>query len=139
MLIRYLPMVIIIRGKSRRGDQCRLCARLLAFFATLWAVFCAVFVVAGSSRALLIFAPGYIVTAGYYWRGFGRPSRGWRRAIWCTSLLVHGTWLGCVLAASLAGPIGGGLSGLIVVAWWSVATAVSIIAIRLEDDDAATA
>ncbi len=107
-------------------------AGVLAVGATLWAVFCALFIIAGSARALLIFGPGYVITVGYYWRAFGRPSPSWCRAIWGLSLLVQGAWLGWVVFAMFSGPLGGGLFGLIIIVWWFAATVVSLIALLLE-------
>ncbi len=115
-----------------RIAQLRTMARVLAVGATLWALFCAWFIIAGSWRALLTLGPGYVITVGYYWRAFGRPSPNWCRAIWGLSLLVQGAWLGWVVLAMFSGPLGGGPFGLLMLVWWTAATLLSLIALLME-------
>ena len=127
-----------------RAVKVRTMARVLAVGATMWGVLCAWFVIFGSWAGVLIFGPGYVITVGYYWRAFGRPSPKWCRAIWGLSLLVQGSWFGCMVTALFSGPPRGDLSsgdlwGIIMVAWWTGATIVSLVALLIDRGHPATA
>ena len=117
---------------SDRVVLLRSLAGLLAVGATLWGVFCALFIIFGGWRAQVVFGPGYAVMVGYYWRALGRPSPAWCRAIWGWSLLVQGAWLSWVVVAMLAGPLGAGGFGILVIVWWIFATGASLIALLME-------
>jgi hypothetical protein len=110
----------------------RLNAGGLAISATGWAILCALFLIGGSWRAALVFAPGYIVTVGYYWRAFGRPPQNWRIAIWGASFVVQGAWLAWIIIGMLSGPLGGGLFGITLIAWWAYSSFVSLICLIME-------
>jgi hypothetical protein len=109
-------------------EQCRMMAVGLAIIATLWGVYCLFFIAFGAWPAVLVLVPGYALTAGYYWRGFGKPSFGWARAIWLSSLVVQGTWL----AVALCWGKPRNASEWILVAWWALASAYSAIGFLLE-------
>jgi hypothetical protein len=78
-----------------------------------------------------IFGPGYFITAGYIWRGFGNPSRLWSRRIWFASMLVQGLWL-TLLTVNLIWSFPGAeefqklTPGL---AWWFATTLVSALGV----------
>jgi hypothetical protein len=68
-------------------------AAVLAIESTALGALCAILIAISSSWwVTAIFAPGYLMTAGYYWRAFRQPSLMWRRAIWIFSILVQGAW-----------------------------------------------
>ncbi len=68
-------------------------AVLLAIESTALGAMCAIVIaIAPGWQTLAIFAPGYFMTAAYYWRAFATPSLNWRRAIWIVSILVQGAW-----------------------------------------------
>jgi hypothetical protein len=90
----------------------------------------------GLLGALLLFGPGYVVTAGYYWRAFGNPSPGFARGIWGLSLLVQGAWLSLVHWYAQPNSfdvdwVFGLVVGLVYL-WWLGSAAVSLIALVAE-------
>ena len=129
--------VDIDKGIQRRSslppsEQFRNGARVLAVAATVWAIFCLIFMIYGNWGGRLIFGPGYLITLCYYWRGFGHPSLKATRWLWASSLLVQGVWFTFSAVATLSGHLGGGPSGLIMVGWWLLASAVSALGLWLD-------
>ncbi len=109
----------------------RAAAGLLAAGATLWSLlFCVSFLIAPLS-ALLLFGPGYVVTAGYYHRAFGRPSRALTRVIWAASLLVQGSWLSFWLWHADASHFADWLSAVVFV-WWAGAAIASLLGVMAD-------
>lgn len=108
----------------------------LALGATLWALFCLPLFCGAlldlNLRGVLILGSGYLVTAAYYWRAFGRPSPRWARAIWSYSCLVQGTWLAVVLVSS--GPKNLRFFDGIALTWWTGAALLSLLALCIEPD-----
>jgi hypothetical protein len=85
---------------------------------------------------LLIFAPGYLITAGYLIRCLSKPSLAWRRVIWGASALIQGAWLIFLLWATAArqGFFGNlDLVGeLIFGGWWAFAFTSSVYGLAVE-------
>ncbi len=116
----------------------RVVAFILAVLSTVPVAFYAVGVAAAPDwGGVLIFAPGCLLTIGYYWRTFATPPLNWRRAIWILSILVQGTW--CFAVAWNAydalqhGNGYAGLWGLVLAAGiWGVPLGLSILALCLE-------
>ena len=122
----------------RETKAFRRLALSFAIVASLWSVFATFFIVGsmtyGSYLALIIFGPGYIVTAGYWWRGLTDPPLGWTRTIWITSFILQACWLTCLFW------IGPGSSWRDVLGfgccpatwWWLTTTVASAIACVLD-------
>ncbi len=109
----------------------RLLAGLLAAIASLWSVFCLLLLWACAFHpgAVLVFAPGYLVTAGYIWRASTTPDLGARQLIWVASLLVQGAWLVLFL---LDFRLPQDFSQALLMSWWLLACAGSAWALHLE-------
>jgi hypothetical protein len=87
-----------------------------------------------SPVAVLVFGPGYLITAAYGVRSVSTPPLGTRRLIWLTSLLVQGAWLAWDLAA-MCQVLGAGQTPhepLLPTAWWFFATVASVLALLAE-------
>jgi hypothetical protein len=130
-------------------------AGALAVGGVFWAVICLLLIWAADyhAKVLLLFAPGYCVTAGYIFRCCSHhPSLSARRAVWFFSLLVQGAWLlwyflGAALlhifkvisngwAVGLAQWLDSSpLTRFIYVSWWFVAVAFSILGLLAEPKD----
>jgi hypothetical protein len=83
----------------------RILAALLATGGVGWGLLCLPVLLdfdPAWKRALLLFVPGYLVTAGYLVRCIGRPSPTWGRAIWGASALVQGAWLAYHIGQTVA-------------------------------------
>jgi hypothetical protein len=113
----------------------RIAAALLAVIGTLWcfAVFSMTFFPPRIVRIdihHLIFAmttaPGYLVTAGYFWRAAVPPAYQWRIAIWIASILFQGIWLLVFLGACQQD-----CARFL----WFAACAVSMVVLPLESND----
>jgi len=72
----------------------QLLATILALGGIAWGLLGLYFIVYGESvSAVMLFAPGYLVTIGYIWRACWLPSVQWRKVIWGFSVIVQGAWL----------------------------------------------
>ncbi len=109
----------------RRSSLPRLVAVGLALGGTGWGVFL-LLVFGANALWPLPFGFGYAVTAGYWLRALTTPELFARRAIWAASIAVQGTWL----ALGLMSLWGGEPNWF--AAWWALATAASVVALRLE-------
>ena len=112
----------------------RTIAALLAAIGAFWGLLLFVlFHSEGDPLRVMIFAliagPGYLVTAGYFWRAAARPAYQWRTAIWIASILVQGMWL-------LISLCDGRPSAAML--WWLAACAASVVALRIESIDQPT-
>jgi hypothetical protein len=81
----------------------RILAGVLAVGGIAWGLFCLPLLLDfDSPLKLLLFGPGYLVTAGYLVRCLGRPSLTWRRSIWGASALIQGAWLASLVGQTIA-------------------------------------
>jgi hypothetical protein len=72
----------------------RVLAALLAAGGIFFSILCAGIVFEERDvLALLVFAPGFVITAGYVSRCFYTPQLFWLRIIWGASAIVQGGWL----------------------------------------------
>ncbi|MGA2441529.1 MAG: hypothetical protein ABSH08_11255 [Tepidisphaeraceae bacterium] len=115
----------------------RIMAGMLAIGATFWAIFIGYLVIYDWPQALLWFGPCYVVTAAYYWRALGHPSRNWCRAIWGLSLLVQGAWLTTLIVYTFRGRVDDDRFTWIITVWWAGSAVLSFIALLLDPGRAA--
>lgn len=122
----------------------RTMAFVLAVGATGWAAFCVLPLLIAGWRGFLMFAPGYIVTFGYYWRVAARPSRLSCRIIWGFSLLTQSVWLvwmGLPLLefgqAGIDATDVGAVMAMGFVLWWFVAAAISLFGVLVDPGEQA--
>jgi len=122
----------------------RILAALLAAGGILWGLLCFEAFMDHVRHAdsfdsllkLLIFVPGYLITAGYLTRCLSKPSLAWRRVIWGASALIQGAWLIFLLWETVAGQ--GFFGNLNLVAfltfggWWAFAFACSVYGLAVE-------
>ena len=106
----------------------RIFAVMLALIGSFWGfVLFAIFHSEGNPLRVMMFmstaGPGYLVTAGYFWRVVARPPYRWRVAIWIASVLVQGTWLVISLVDGRPSPA---------MMWWFGSCMGSVIAMAME-------
>lgn len=126
---------------SLRPIDLRILAGLLAIGGTSWGILLFPWI-RDSERlpqAILLFGPGYVVTLAYYIRVLTLPPLLGRQCIWWLSFLVQGGWLAWHLIANLcsAGPLIRLTEPHRPVGWWCFATAASVVALILEQEDSA--
>jgi len=118
----------------------RLLAGLLAIGGTYWGVLLGGLIPHAEHplRPLLVFGPGYLVTLAYYVRVFTPPPLLGRQWIWWLSILVQGGWLAWHLTGTLnqGGPLVRLTEPPLVVGWWILATAASVVALVMESESA---
>jgi hypothetical protein len=122
-----------------RFTASRVIAGLLALGGVCWGVLLIALIPHAEHAALplLVFGPGYVVTVGYLIRTVTTPPLRARQVIWVLSLLVQGGWLTWHVVGTLAssGPIHKLTEPRLVVAWWLIATAASIVALIMDSAD----
>lgn len=123
----HTPPSVMPPADPEREHTSRAMAAVLLGGAAVWAVVVLVFVVADPPSALPLFAPGFLVIFAYCWRVFGRPTAGWCRAIWGTSLVVHGAWLYWALVGSAEWAAWRGCFTCVMILWWASAVIVSLV------------
>ena len=106
----------------------RVIAALLAVGGAFWGVLLlAIFHTEGDALRVLAFAtiagPGYLVTAGCFWRSAVCGHSPWRIAVWISSILVQGAWL--LTSICIAEPNPATL-------WWIFAFAASMTGLLME-------
>jgi hypothetical protein len=101
-----------------------LLAMILAMGGVLWGIFLLPGVV-DEPQVLLIFGPGYLVTAGYFGRAIAPPSVPARRLLWGVSSLIQGLWL-CFDIGMLVDIGGIHGSAWIFFIWWTFAFVSSV-------------
>jgi hypothetical protein len=124
------------RGR-RIGRLFRGLATVLAAIATIWSLFSIILVGIGTWYGDVILLPGFVVTAGYWWRATRPPHWRWCRAIWGLSALVQGAWLVALLFLVVHGGSFPSLkdlydSSLIVPFWWGASSLISIAGVILD-------
>lgn len=102
-------------------------AIILAIGGVGWGLFCLPFLFWSPSYSLMIFGPGYVVTAGYILRACSTLSLGARVGVWLLSSLVQGAWLLWVLIAIFDGAWfrGNGAFQFVTLGWWIFAFVAS--------------
>jgi hypothetical protein len=109
----------------------RLLALSLAIGGIAWGLFSALLLLAGAQplEFVVIFGPGYAITAGYIARVCHTPKPVWRILLWLASTLVQGYWLGWILLGAVRGELRGSTFELLSIAWWVYAFLVSVYGI----------
>ena len=111
------------RAFDRPETWLRLLAGALATWGGLWG-FLLLIACPFSLQFVLVFGPGYVVTAGCLLRAISELSYRVRLAIWGASALLQGAWFGFALLHR---------SWIwLFLPWWGTATLLSIEAIGLE-------
>ncbi len=104
----------------------RIVAGFLAAGGILWGTFVFLLLLAFQfpPLAVIVFVPGYLVTAGYVIRALSKPPLDVCFLIWLASILVQGAWLGWFIGqgglSQLRAPIDGLMAG-----WWMAACTLS--------------
>jgi hypothetical protein len=94
-------------------------AATLALGGFCWGIFGLYFLLFGdASYALLIFAPGYIVTIGYFVRALTDLTTQSKVCIWGISMIVQGCWLAWGLFVVVHDGMRHVFFDLITIEWW---------------------
>jgi hypothetical protein len=119
--------------------QMRVMAGLLATGGICWGLFCLLFIIGGDkTRSLLLFTPGYLVTAGYIIRSRSILSLPARRCIWAFSLVVQGAWLGWYFGGAVYEGARLSVFDFACALWWCVAVAASLFGLLAEPREPST-
>jgi hypothetical protein len=120
------PAAELGHQEAKGMKHLQLLARFLAAGGVLWGLFCLPMVLdIDSPLKVAMFAPGYLVTVGYFVRGFTRTPPGRARAIWGLSSLVQGAWLAAFAWSALTGR-GFLRSTYPVAGWWGLSFIASV-------------
>jgi hypothetical protein len=118
--------------RSRR--TARLLAAFLAVGGLVWGAWCLWLAVSsGQPLALVIFAPGYLVTAGSLVLAVATPPLRRRRFLWKLAVVVQAAWLVWFLWEEAEHNFG--VFSWFVVAyagWWAVATAAAVAGFAID-------
>jgi hypothetical protein len=115
----------------------RVLALSLAIGGAAWGLVVLVLLLLGGHALdfVLIFGPGYAITAAYAVRACHTPRQKWRLLLWIMSALVQGSWL---VPSVLDVVRGGGAQTtfyFLSLGWWAYAFLVSVYGIVGDVDD----
>lgn len=115
----------------------RVIAMVLAVGASLWGTLLAiVLLISPTLLGFVVFAPGYLVTLGYFVRATQSVARPLRRGIWSLSILVQGTWSLVAVWGILQSGWDFAPGPVFIVSWWWLTTGLSAVCLMLEPADA---
>lgn len=109
----------------------RVAAFALAIFATFWGLLAAgPFLWGLRVETMVILAPAYLMTLGYWARATLNLPRDARMAVWWVSLIVQGCWSLVGVWGLLGGEFSGGF--FLILLWWWSSTVLSVWCLRNE-------
>jgi hypothetical protein len=111
----------------------RINAGILAMLGVVWGLYLLPDLLTANFAKLVQIGPFYVLTIGYVVLTLTRPALSTRYLIWAMSILVHGGWMSIGLYVAATGPITTEANFLI--AWWTLATTLSIWALFKEGPD----